>query len=171
MLQTAGAWADGVIVELATMNFVRWAWEQIRAGAAAVGRDLTGFEFIYQSQMALVSDDPLDRERTFRRVDFLVNHMLQPEFDHMWKGGGLWDQALRVRQLVAAGDRPAAEQLVEREALPLMSIIGERRQIPGRLMDWLDEIAAAGVTQVTLPLDMESSLGVGLAEARAHLGA
>jgi alkanesulfonate monooxygenase SsuD/methylene tetrahydromethanopterin reductase-like flavin-dependent oxidoreductase (luciferase family) len=172
MLRVAGAWCDGVIVELASPRFVAWAWARIEEGAAAVGRQLPpDFTFLYQSQLAPESDDPASRKRRDQQIDFLVGHMLQPEFDHMWKGGGTWEVALAVRAAVAAGDRAAADRLVAAEVHPAMAVTAPVAGMADALITSIEAMHAAGVTVYTLPLEFEAVAGIGLSELRRRLAA
>lgn len=167
MLRIAGALAEGVLVELATPEFVHWAWGQIREGAALAGRTLPeDFVFMYQTQVSVQSDEPRERARTAATLDFLVSHMLQKDFDHMWKGGGCWDLALDVRALCAAGERERATRQVEAVLLPRMAIVGQRAELPERTRTWMAQMHTAGVTMLTMQLEMDEILGVTLAQAR-----
>ncbi|MCP4004729.1 MAG: LLM class flavin-dependent oxidoreductase [bacterium] len=55
LLNWAGRHADGVILQVADLDTVKWCMDHVRAGAAEVGRDLSGFEFVCGAPIALAT--------------------------------------------------------------------------------------------------------------------
>jgi alkanesulfonate monooxygenase SsuD/methylene tetrahydromethanopterin reductase-like flavin-dependent oxidoreductase (luciferase family) len=166
MLRLAGAWADGVILELTTPEYVRWAVERVREGAAAVGRSLTGFEVCVQSSITIESDDPATARQRQWALDFYINHCVYPEFKHLWPAAGLEAEAAAVKAAVEAGDRDRAGRLVRETILPRMVVWGAKEETPARLLEWIGARIDAGATMFSLPTNVDEVTGIDLATIR-----
>lgn len=166
MLRIAGAWADGVILELTTPEYVRWAVERVREGAAAVGRSLAGFEVCVQSSITVEADDPATARQRQWALDFYINHCVYPEFKHLWPAAGLAEEAAAVKAAVEAGDRERASRLVRETILPRMVVWGAKEETPARLLEWIGARIDAGATMFSLPTNVDEVVGIDLATIR-----
>jgi alkanesulfonate monooxygenase SsuD/methylene tetrahydromethanopterin reductase-like flavin-dependent oxidoreductase (luciferase family) len=167
MLQVAGAWADGAIVEYTSPGYLRWAWEQIEAGARTTGRSLDTFELCAETTFHTEVDDPTLMARQASWITALVNHCVMPQFDHLWRPAGLMDAALAVRAAAQRGDRAEADRLALTEIVPQIAVCGPRRAAPAAFHRWLAERRALGVTTFAVPLEMDAFVGVTPLEAKA----
>jgi alkanesulfonate monooxygenase SsuD/methylene tetrahydromethanopterin reductase-like flavin-dependent oxidoreductase (luciferase family) len=165
MLRLAGELADGAILELTTPQYVRWAWEQIRIGAAGVGRDLSDFELCVQGTWVHDNAPPAARQRALR---FHITHCVDKEFAAIWERGGLADEAAAIREQALAGNWAAAERLTEERLWPKLAV---RTGDPETLWRWLEGHRAVGVTTFALPANVEDLTGVSLAEIRRRTAA
>lgn len=156
MLRLAGELADGVILELTTPQYVRWAWQQIRAGAARVGRDLSHFELCVQGSWI---NDRAPAEVRKRSLRFHITHCVDKEFHAVWERGGLAEEAAVVRQRALAGDWSGAERATEELLWPKLAV---RTNDPETLWRWLEGHRAAGVTTFALPANVEELTGISL---------
>jgi alkanesulfonate monooxygenase SsuD/methylene tetrahydromethanopterin reductase-like flavin-dependent oxidoreductase (luciferase family) len=166
MLRIAGAWADGIILELTTPEYVRWAVERVREGASAAGRSLDGFEVCVQSSITVESDDPSSLRQRQWALEFYINHCVYPEFKHLWPAAGLAEEAAAVKTAVEAGDRDRAGRLVRELILPRMVVWGARAETHAKLLDWIGARIDAGATMFSLPTDVEAVTGIDLATIR-----
>jgi alkanesulfonate monooxygenase SsuD/methylene tetrahydromethanopterin reductase-like flavin-dependent oxidoreductase (luciferase family) len=157
MLRLAGAVADGVMMELTTPAAVRWAWGEIRAGAAETGRALDRFQLCVQATVLPPPDSTVPVTSTAEHLAFFVRHCVDPEFAHTWQHGGLGAPALAVREAFLAGDLARAEAVVRDELFPAMAVDCAE---PASLWRWIDGHVTAGATLLALPLDLEALTGV-----------
>ncbi|MCL6649977.1 MAG: LLM class flavin-dependent oxidoreductase [Chloroflexi bacterium] len=163
MLRVAGMLADGIILELSTPQFVRWAIAQARAGARASGRTLDHFEVLIQSPFLrrAPAGDLIAANR--EGLSFILRHAMRPQFQAQWQAAGLAEQAAWVTRTYQTAGTPAALQAVLDTMVPAM---GVRCDDPATFFTWLTENRAAGVTTFAVPFDLERILGVRLEEAR-----
>jgi alkanesulfonate monooxygenase SsuD/methylene tetrahydromethanopterin reductase-like flavin-dependent oxidoreductase (luciferase family) len=160
MLQVAGAWANGAILEYTTPGYLRWAWEQIAAGAAATGRSLATFELCAETTFHTEVEDPALQARQQSWLTALLNHCLWPQFDHLWRPADLLPAACAVRRALEQGDRAEAERLAHQEILPQIAVTGSPATAPARFRQWCAERRALGVTTFAVPLEMDAFVGL-----------
>ncbi|MCS6800356.1 MAG: LLM class flavin-dependent oxidoreductase [Chloroflexota bacterium] len=167
MLQVAGAWGDGAIIEYTSPGYIRWAWEQIAIGAQTTGRSLAAFDLCAETTFHTEVDDPALTARQESWLTALINHCLLPRFDHLWRPAGLLEAARAVRAAALRGDRAEARRLALAEIVPHIAVSGPRERAPAAFQHWLGERRALGVTTFALPLELEDFVGVTVPEARA----
>ena len=147
--QAAGRTGDGVVIECADPHFISWGLDNVRKGAEAVGRDLSGFSVVVTTS-TFVSDD-LDRARgEVRSVAALVgNHVaevlrntgsnsLPPEMEALVAGRPEYDYHHHVRHDTSQADYLPGE-VVDR-----LCIVGDA----GGCRKRLAELRDVGVTHV-----------------------
>ena len=166
MLRVAGAWADGAIIEYTSPGYIRWAWEQIEAGARETGRSLATFDLCAETTFHTEVNDAALAARQESWMTALVNHCLMPQFDHLWRPAGLFEAALAVRHAALRGDRAEADRLALAEIVPHIAVAGPRHTAPRAFQRWLAERRALGVTTFAVPLELEAFVGVTVAEAK-----
>jgi alkanesulfonate monooxygenase SsuD/methylene tetrahydromethanopterin reductase-like flavin-dependent oxidoreductase (luciferase family) len=165
MLRLAGELADGAILELTTPQYVQWAWQQIRLGAARVGRDLGAFELCVQGTWVNDEAPPETRRRALR---FHITHCIDKEFAPIWERGGLADEAAAIRGRALAGDWAGAERLTEELLWPKLAV---RTSDRATLWRWLEGHRAVGVTTFALPPDVTALTGLSLDDIRQRIAA
>jgi probable F420-dependent oxidoreductase len=153
VLALAGAEADGLILQLASPSVVGWALGHVRAGAAAAGRSLDGFEVVAGAPTYLGSDreHALSRVRGFpatvsNHVKDLLRHHAPSELpadlvDGMEAVAGYDYQ--RHGQPDAPHTRAVTDEMADR-----LTLIGTAAQV----RDKIGRLAEAGVTHVCLYL-------------------
>jgi 5,10-methylenetetrahydromethanopterin reductase len=152
-LRMAGRTADGVVVPANfTPDAVSRCWDEIRAGAAEVGRDLEGFEFVFWLATAIDEDGVEARNWAKPHVARRLNHKLTPDLlSILDEEGRKVAEAVRMQydwhQHLAAGGHH--EDLIPTsmvEKFALAGTPGECREQFQRLQQmWGD-----GVTQVAV---------------------
>lgn len=164
MLRIAGAWADGVILEHASVAYVRWAWERIREGAAGNDRSLDGFEVCVETHFLTDVEDSFLRARQRSWLENIVLHCSHPGFESLWRHGDLWDEAMEVRELATAGAREEAANLAIDIIAPAFTLTGAPD--PDRFRRWFSRYLDLGVTMFAVSERMEDFTGVGPVEAK-----
>ncbi|WP_436775851.1 LLM class flavin-dependent oxidoreductase [Yinghuangia sp. YIM S09857] len=168
MLRLAGALADGVILEMTTPEYVRWALHQARTGAAAVGRDLDAavaagdFDVCVQSLWPTGDDE---RHRAWA-LEYHVNHCVWPEFARHWAVAGLADEAEAVREAHEAGDRARALRLAGEHLFPALVVTGGNTSSAADLASWVSLRRHAGATLFAVPDRLDAFAGTDLASLR-----
>jgi alkanesulfonate monooxygenase SsuD/methylene tetrahydromethanopterin reductase-like flavin-dependent oxidoreductase (luciferase family) len=157
MLRLAGALADGIILELTTPAFLRWALDRVREGADEVGRTLDGFDVCVQGTFLPPAGETPPITATRDQVGFYIRHCVDPEFAATWREGGPGDVAEAIRAAAGDGDQARAETLVREQLFPAMAVDCAD---PDSFWRWLDGHVAAGATIVALPLEIEELIGV-----------
>ncbi|GIW06964.1 MAG: hypothetical protein KatS3mg060_1769 [Dehalococcoidia bacterium] len=147
----------------------RWCLEQVRAGAARVGRTLNRFEVITQPSILFEPTTPERQRRWDGAMTFYINHCVYPEFDRLWEVSGLREEALAVRAAAEAGDRARAERLMVETIYPHLVVSGGQRDTAASFWQWLDGHLEAGVTMIGLPLEIAETVGISLDEVKAHV--
>ncbi|MDG7008837.1 MAG: TIGR03842 family LLM class F420-dependent oxidoreductase [Nitrososphaerota archaeon] len=149
-LELAGRVGDGVILQIADADVIKWSLEHVKKGAEGAGRDLKGFEVISASAWYISSDIEKARAEIRWFPAMVSNHAVDllrkypPEdlphslIEGMEKRGGYdyWEHA-----------RPDAHHLgfVTDDMIDRFSVIGTPEQAVSRL----DELWKAGVTNAT----------------------
>lgn len=145
MLALAGRLADGVLLNVgATPEYVRWAVEQVRAGARSAGR--AGAEITIAAWLSVYITD--DVARTLPRVRAWLAGMLSipGQGELLLAHAGVDASILApIRAAVSAyphsGDATVAARSVPVEAAMRMAVIGDVAAVRARL----NEYRAAGV--------------------------
>ncbi|MDG7030962.1 MAG: TIGR03842 family LLM class F420-dependent oxidoreductase [Nitrososphaerota archaeon] len=149
-LELAGRVGDGVILQIADADVIRWSMEHVKKGAESVGRDLNGFEVISASAWYISRDIEKARKEIRWFPAMVSNHAVDllrkypPEelphslIEGMEKRGGYdyWEHA-----------RPDAHHLgfVTDDMIDRFSVIGT----PEAAVSRLEELWKAGVTNAT----------------------
>ena len=92
-LAVAGRVSDGVIIQLADPDIIRWTMETARAAAAAAGRDPAALKCIV-SAPSVISDDLADAREQVRWFPAMVSNHVQDLIDRYGADGSVIPQAL-----------------------------------------------------------------------------
>jgi 5,10-methylenetetrahydromethanopterin reductase len=140
MLRLAGRLADGVLLNVgASTGYVRWGVEEIRAGAASVGRspdEITVAAWL----TAYVTDDYASGLKRARK--WLATMLSMPRQGELLLGKSGFDLSILngIREDVEAyphsGDREAASQHVPEEVAEQLTLIGNKRRVLERLREY-----------------------------------
>ena len=146
MLELAGEIADGVILNFVTLADVAHAKRRVAAGAARVGRDLAGFEFMVFFRATVTHDYEEVRERYQRE---LFTYVMAPVYQRMFAREGYGDACQEVQALWRAGERQRALDRIPPELIRERTLIGTAAEIAERLRAYAD----AGVdSTITFPV-------------------
>lgn len=145
MLQLAGEIADGVLLNVgASTQYVVWAVEQIKMGAAAAGRDPADIVIAAWLTAYVVEDRA---EGLQKAKEWLAGMLSIPRQGELLLERAGFDTSILtgIRQHHNAyphqGDRAAAAQFVPAEVAEALSLIGTAAQVRHRI----EEYRAAGV--------------------------
>lgn len=146
MLELAGEIADGVVLNFVTMADVAHAKRRVAAGAARVGRDLAGFEFMVFFRATVTDDYEAVRERYQRE---LFTYVMAPVYQRMFAREGYGDACQEIQALWRAGERQRALDSIPPALIRERTLIGTASEIRGRLQGYAD----AGVdSTITFPV-------------------
>lgn len=161
-LRLAGRLADGVLLNVgASIEYVRWAIEQIRQGAEHAGRSLTEITVAAWLTVYLTDDYAAGVERARQ---WLATVLSVPRQGELLLARSQLDTSIlpQIRRHVSAypheGDRAAAAALVPPDVAARLTLIGTPDQVRARVQEY----RAAGVD---LPVTGPSALEI-LATAR-----
>lgn len=146
MLRLAGAIGDGVCLNLMTAGAVADQLAEIRAGAAAAGRDLPETFGVMARFHVAVTDD-LDAGRQMVRAAF-GPYFAQPVYNRFLGWMGYPEEAAAIADAFARGDRDGVAAALHDEIVDGVTLVGP----PWRIRERLDEYAAAGVGVAALNL-------------------
>lgn len=130
MLELAGEIADGVILNFVTLADVVHAKQRVAAGAARVGRDLSGFEFMVFFRATVTDDYDEVRERYQRE---LFTYVMAPVYQRMFAREGYGDACQEVQALWRAGERQRALERIPPALIRERTLIGTATEIRDRL--------------------------------------
>ena len=146
MLELAGEIADGVILNFVTLADVVHAKRRVAEGAARVGRDLAGFEFMVFFR-ATVTDDYDEVKERYQRE--LFTYVMAPVYQRMFAREGYGDVCQEIQALWRAGERQRALDSIPPALIRERTLVGTGTEIRARLQDY----AHAGVdSTITFPV-------------------
>ncbi len=108
MLRVASQVGDGVLLNWATPERVRWAVRHIRAAMAAVGRDPRTIQ-IACFVRTCVTDDPVRARSTLRRL--IATYASLPAYARMWRHSGFAEEVRAIQKAWASGVDAAAASI------------------------------------------------------------
>ena len=146
MLELAGEIADGVILNFVTLADVAHAKRRVAAGAARIGRDLSGFEFMVFFRATVTDDYEEVRERYQRE---LFTYVMAPVYQRMFAREGYGDACQEIQALWRAGERQRALDSIPPALIRERTLVGTATDIRSRLHAYAD----AGVdSTITFPV-------------------
>ncbi len=136
-LRLAGSIADGVLLNVgASVEYVRWAVEQIHQGAALTNRDLRDITIYAWLTVYLTEDraDGLAKARAWLATMLAVPRQGELLLQHTGLDASILPGIREhVRAYPHAGDRAAAARLVPDEVAERLTLIGGEREVRTRL--------------------------------------
>lgn len=143
MLELAGEIADGVILNFVTLADVAHAKQRVAAGAARVGRDLAGFEFMVFFRATVTDDYEEVRERYQRE---LFTYVMAPVYQRMFAREGYGDACQEIQALWRGGERQRALDSIPPALIRERTLVGTASDIRGRLKAYSDAGVDAAIT-------------------------
>jgi len=148
MLRLAGQIADGVILFLFTPDGVKWALDQVRAGAKEAGRDPSQIDVVARIPVAVDEDETFLRYM-LRRLT--TNYAIVDVYNASLRRQGFGDPAGSVSELWVSGDREGAAAAVTDEMLESLYLFGGAEDV----LAGIDRFRRAGVkTPVLFPISV-----------------
>ena len=144
-LQLTGAIADGWLGGSFIPEHAAMFIDNIKAGAAKVGRDISHFDYAVGGSIH-VTDDPERVAESFKpALAFSLGAMGSKAhnfYNDAYSRQGFADEAKEIQRLWLSGQRDAARAAVPTELVLATHLIGDRQQVVERLKIYQD----AGVT-------------------------
>ena len=143
MLRLAGKIANGALLSVGTsVPYVKWVKEQLYAGAAEAGGDLSGFEISAYILISIDQDEARAREKVRSKIAYYLG--LHGD-DATTKNLGLSKEQLDdFRAGFLAGQ--ARADLVTEELIDTLAVAGS----PDRCRRQIEELTDAGVTEIVM---------------------
>lgn len=158
MLRLAGAVADGVLMNWATVEYMPQALEYVRQGAETAGRSLSDVHIACYLRTC-VTDAPEQVEQASRAQIARYGSMVY--YRQYFAGIGLAAEAATLEQAWQRGDRAAAVRAVTPEMIRTLTIYGSAAECRQRLQAY----HAAGLQ---LPIIAPFPIGEPIAETFAR---
>lgn len=121
MLEIAGQYGDGAILNFFPVEALPRMIEHLAAGARRAGRDFDQYEVVCRFQVC-VTDDPAGVRRMLR--GFLAPYFATTVYNRFIDWCGFHDEARQLREGWAARDRGKTEAAVHDEMIDRIAIIG-----------------------------------------------
>jgi probable F420-dependent oxidoreductase len=122
MLRMTGALCDGVVLNMVPERALPQVLGAVRAGAEAAGRDPAQLEVIARLHVVL-SDDAGMARGLIRNV--FGAYAATPGYNRCFEWIGFKEEAQRIRECFAKGDRPGVAAAVTDELCDAMAIVGD----------------------------------------------
>lgn len=132
MAHFAGQIADGVILNLASVDHTRRVVEAVREGARSAGRDPDTIE-IASFIACCIDEDRETAQNTARRI--LSFYSTMPFYSNMFKQEGFEREALEVADAVRKGDRDAAFRSMTVPMIDAIALCGTPDEVRARMGD------------------------------------
>lgn len=144
-LQMTGAVADGWLGGSFIPEHAALFIDNIKEGAAAIGRDISHFDYAVGSSIHVTDDPERVAESMKPDLAFRLGAMGSKAhnfYNDAYRRQGFADEAMEIQRLWLSGDREAARKAVPTELVLSTNVIGDRQQVIDRLRLYKD----AGVT-------------------------
>ncbi len=139
MLRLAGELGDGVCLNLMTANAVHRQLAEVKAGAAAVGRQVPDDFGVMARFHVVVTDDPAEGRQVIRAG--FGPYFAQPVYNSFLGWMGFAEEARAILKAFAAGDRAGVAAALHDDLIDEVALVGP----PGRIRERLEEYADAGI--------------------------
>jgi probable F420-dependent oxidoreductase len=145
MLAAAGAYGDGVCLNLMPPRVVTRQLEAVREGAAAVGRELPG-DFGVMARLQTIVTDDVDQAHRFLREQILGPYLAQPVYNQFLSWMGYPDEAAAISSGWLARDRKAVAKAIHSRLIADLALVGSVAEVRQRL----EQFAEVGLTMAAL---------------------
>jgi len=145
MLAAAGAYGDGVCLNLMPPHVVTRQLEAIRQGAASVGRELPA-DFGVMARLQTIVTEEVGQAHQFLREQILGPYLAQPVYNQFLSWMGYPEEAAAIASGWVARDRKAVANAIHSRLIDELALVGSTAMVRQRL----EEFAAAGLTVAAL---------------------
>lgn len=136
MLRMTGALCDGVVLNMVPERALPQVLGAVRAGAEAAGRDPAQLEVIARLHVVLTED--ADMARGLVRNVFGA-YAATPGYNRCFEWIGFKEEARRIRESFAKGDRTAVAAAVTDELCDAMAVVGNLETVRGRIRAYAEQ--------------------------------
>ncbi len=157
MLRLAGAIADGVCLNLMTVEAVGKQLDEVRSGAVAVGRDLPAGYGVMARFHVVMTDDLSEGWNIIRAG--LGPYFAQSVYNRFLAWMGYPEEAKAVTEAFSKGDRDGMATALHDDVIDAVALVGSADRIRSRLSDY----AEAGIETAALGLLGTDAAGVAMA--------
>ena len=138
MLRLTGALCDGVCLNMVPESALPKVLNEVRVGAEEAGRDPAALEVVARLHVVMI-DDPAQGRQLIRNV--FGAYAATPGYNKCFQWLGFEEEARRIRDAFAQGDRAAVATGVTDRLCDAMAIVGPRESLRARVRAY----AEAGV--------------------------
>jgi probable F420-dependent oxidoreductase len=136
MLRMTGALCDGVILNMVPERALPQLLGAVRAGAEAAGRDPGQLEVVSRLHVMLTPD--ADAGRKLARGAFGA-YAATPGYNRAFEWMGFADEAKRIRESFARGDRAGVAAAVSDELCDAMAVVGDADTVRARVRAYAEQ--------------------------------
>jgi probable F420-dependent oxidoreductase len=129
-LRLTGALCDGVILNMVPERALPQILGAVRAGAEAAGRDVAQIEVVARLHVVLTDDAAMGRNLV-RNV--FGAYAATPGYNRCFEWIGFAEEARRIREAFAKGDRAGVAAAVTDELCEAMAVIGNAETVRARI--------------------------------------
>jgi len=130
MLRLTGALCDGVCLNMVPEFALTQVLGEVRAGAEEAGRDPSQIEVV--ARLHVVMADDAEMGRNLIRTVFGA-YAATPGYNRCFEWIGFGDEARRIREAFAKGDRAGVAMGVTDELCDAMAVVGNRDAVRARI--------------------------------------
>ncbi len=130
MLRLAGALCDGVCLNMVPEAALPQVLGQVRAGAEEAGRDPSTIEVVARLHVVMVDDSAMGRN-LIRTV--FGAYAATPGYNKCFEWIGFEDEARKIRDAFAKGDRAGVAAGVTDRLCDAMAVVGDREIVRSRI--------------------------------------
>ncbi len=130
MLRLAGALCDGVCLNMVPEAALPQVLGQVRAGAEEAGRDPSTIEVVARLHVVMVDDSAMGRN-LIRTV--FGAYAATPGYNKCFEWIGFGDEARKIRDAFAKGDRAGVAAGVTDRLCDAMAVVGDREIVRSRI--------------------------------------
>ena len=153
-LRMAGELGDGVCFNQMAPHHVPRMLDEVRAGAAAAGRDLPADFPVVARLFCLVTDDVAGAREMVRHV--FAPYIATSVYNRFYRWMGYEEEAEAIAQAAASGDKEAMAGAMSDRIVDDLFIVGDADTVAARVQEYVD----AGVT---VPAIAPMAMGVDMA--------
>ncbi len=135
-LRLTGALCDGVVLNMVPERALPQILGAVRAGAEAAGRDPGHLEVVSRLHVVLTDDAAMGRELV-RNV--FGAYAATPGYNRCFEWIGFADEARRIRECFARGDRAGVAAAVTDELCESMAVIGNADTVRARVRAYAEQ--------------------------------
>lgn len=136
MLRLAGELCDGVALNMVPERALPQLLSAVRAGAEAAGRDPREIEVVSRLHMVMIDDQAMGRQ-LIRNV--FGAYAATPGYNRAFEWMGFADEAKKIRECFAKGDRAGVAAAVSDELCDAMALIGNAETLRARVRAYAEQ--------------------------------
>jgi alkanesulfonate monooxygenase SsuD/methylene tetrahydromethanopterin reductase-like flavin-dependent oxidoreductase (luciferase family) len=136
MLRMTGELCDGVILNMVPESALPQVLGEVRAGAEAAGRDPNAIEVVARLHVVMIDDANTGRD--FVRKVFGA-YAATPGYNKAFEWMGFADEAKRIREAYAKGDRDGVASAVTEGLADAIAVVGNAETLRRRIRAYAEQ--------------------------------